>query len=292
MKVLGGCKDFGYEQESLSEMGVEGICPPKIEVFVWQQTKGRVMVRDLMQRFNSRNLMSNVCPLCNIDGEYVDHIFLHLWTVWEAKKKVVFRGKAVDFSLAVDTVKFRVGWWIKHYGKGSIEPVTTILLNLKDRCTESIRAKLHRLETWIPQSLDVLKFNVDCSARGSPGQVGMREVLRNSSGRVLCFFSKYSGILDANMAKISVIHRASKICASNPNLIGREIVIVSDSKSAVSWVNEGRFGSIKHVNLIFNIRCNLNKLGNMVVIFNSRASNSFVDMLSKKGFNMEGDIFI
>lgn len=52
--------------------------------------------------------------------------------MWEAQNGIVFKGKEVDFSLAADTVKFRVVWWFKHYWKGLAEPVTTILLNIKD----------------------------------------------------------------------------------------------------------------------------------------------------------------
>ncbi|KAK3183009.1 hypothetical protein Dsin_030295 [Dipteronia sinensis] len=153
-------------------------------------------------------------------------------------------------------------------------------------------AKKRCLETWTPPTLDVLKFNIDESAKGSLGPTRMGGVLRNSRGRVLCLFSEDLGILDSNSAEVRAIHRVAGICASNPYLIGREIVIVSDSKTTVSWVNDGGFGNINHFNLIYDIRGNLNKLGNTMVIHNSRTTNSFANWLTRNGSNMGGDFFV
>ncbi|KAK2652974.1 hypothetical protein Ddye_012830 [Dipteronia dyeriana] len=59
---------------------------------------------------------------------------------------------------------------------------------------------------------------------------------------------------------------------------------LGDSMMAVSWVNDTGFGSLKHVNLIYEIRSLLNFLGKIVVNFNSRASNGVAGLLAKKGF--------
>ncbi|KAK4852743.1 hypothetical protein QYF36_026701 [Acer negundo] len=48
--------------------------------------------------------------------------------------------------------------------------------------------------------------------------------------------------------------------------------------------------SLKHIDIIFDIRRKLSCMGNSVVVFNSRASNSFVDMLAKRASLDEGDI--
>ncbi|KAK3189441.1 hypothetical protein Dsin_029002 [Dipteronia sinensis] len=196
----------------------QGICPPKIEVFVWQLIKGRVMVKDYMKRFDKGNTWNTICPLCNVEDESVDHIFLHLW---EARNEVVFRGKEADLSNAADTMKFRIAWWFKHYRKGSTETMMTILLNLRECCVKHNKAKKCSLERWMPPTLDVLKFNVDWSAKGSPGPAGMGGVLRNSRGCALCLFSDHLGTLDSNSVEVSAIHKAVEICASSPHLIGR-----------------------------------------------------------------------
>ena len=41
-----------------------GYCPPKVEIFVWQLLRGRIMVRGLLNRF-SVNLSDDIlCPMC------------------------------------------------------------------------------------------------------------------------------------------------------------------------------------------------------------------------------------
>ena len=87
---------------------------------------------------------------------------------------------------------------------------------------------------WIPPPIDSLIFNVDGSARGSPGQAGIGGVLRDHRRKVLCLFSTNVGIQDAITAKVLAIARACELCASRPELGAKNIVVVSDSKVAVS----------------------------------------------------------
>ena len=48
--------------------------------------------------------------------------------------------------------------------------------------------------------------------------------------------------------------------------------------------------SLKHIDIIFDIHSKLSCMGNSVVVYKSRASNSFVDMLAKRASLDEGDI--
>ena len=89
---------------------------------------------------------------------------------------------------AMDLVKLRVGWWFKYMGKGSSDPITMILLDIAERCTEVKRFRVPNSKVWRPPELDSLKFNVDGFARGLPGQAGIGGVLRDSCGNVLCVF--------------------------------------------------------------------------------------------------------
>ncbi|KAK3188114.1 hypothetical protein Dsin_027675 [Dipteronia sinensis] len=95
---------------------------------------------------------------------------------------------------------------------------------------------------------------------------------------------------DSNTAEILAIHRVSAICASRPDFVGKEIIIASDSKSAVAWVNNvDGIGSFKHVDFIYDIRNYLRILGNSLVVYNPRYLNSFENNLAKMGSNNEGD---
>ncbi|KAK3199353.1 hypothetical protein Dsin_022768 [Dipteronia sinensis] len=96
------------------------------------------------------------------------------------------------------------------------------------------KRKNHYKEEWFPPSVNGLKFNVDGSSRGKPGQAGIGGVLHNANGRILCLFSAHVGMEESNTSEILAIHRALKLCVSKPELKGRDMVIVSDSKVAVS----------------------------------------------------------
>lgn len=108
----------------------------------------------------------------------------------------------------------------------------------------------------------------------------------------ICLFSSFIGILDSNFVKLLAIRKACDLCISRSDLAARKILLASDSKVAVSWVLNDDFGSIKHVNIIYEIQSLLRTLGNLKVIFNPRTTNSFNDMLAKKGSSLSGDFTV
>ena len=75
------------------------------------------------------------------------------------------------------------------------------------------------------------------------------------------------------------ILKACEILASNNALMGKKITIASDSKTVVSWLNNNDFGSLAHLNLLYNIRGLLHSLGDVEVCYFQRSSNSFADKL-------------
>ncbi|KAK3212280.1 hypothetical protein Dsin_016986 [Dipteronia sinensis] len=164
-----------------------------------------------------------------------------------------------------------------------------MLLNIKDLCVDYVVLKRSNIERWRPPTGDLLKFNVDGSAKGSPGLAGIGGVMRDSSGKVLCLFSISLGSQDSITADIMVMHKVVEIVLSNNFWNGPNMVIASDSKVAISWVNNDDFGSINHVNLIYDIRSWLKNLGNTMVVYNSRSANSFADILAKRGASNMGD---
>ncbi|KAK2651364.1 hypothetical protein Ddye_011220 [Dipteronia dyeriana] len=134
--------------------------------------------------------------------------------------------REVEMAKVVDIIKFRVVWWFKYLGCGSQDPVTVLMLNMKDCCVDICSRKHTQAEVWSPPSIGVLKFNVDASARG------------------------------------------------------------------LLWVIKEGIGCLGHVNTIFDVRCWIKERGNLSIVFNPRASNSFADMLAKKGSSGSGDFLV
>jgi hypothetical protein len=170
--------------------------------------------------------------------------------------------------------------------------VDAMLRNLKVLCVDIKKRKRNKIVDWIPPSADILKFNVDGSTLGKPGLASIGGVLRDSTGMILCIFSCFLGILDSNTTELLAITRALELISFNSNLSNREIIVVSDSNTAVSWVSKGDFGHLAQVQTIFEIRDMLLLADSVKVGFDSRIFNSFADSLAKMGSSSSGDFFV
>ncbi|KAK3211066.1 hypothetical protein Dsin_015772 [Dipteronia sinensis] len=149
--------------------------------------------------------------------------------------------------------------------------------------------KKRESEEWISQCVEVLKFNIDGSARDKPGPAGIGGVLRDHKGKVCYSFSFFIGIQDSNTAELMAIEKACILIVTNPSLKGLTIDIVSDSKTAVLWINSEGHGSFKHVNTVYDIHEFIRNHSAITITFSSRASNSFADNLAKRGSKKDGD---
>ncbi|KAK3218627.1 hypothetical protein Dsin_012597 [Dipteronia sinensis] len=178
-------KEEGARRLAASNLIRKGVSPIKVEMFVWQAIYDRIMMKDVMYRFGSGNLASKECHLCGNGEEIVDHLLLHCaWT-----KSLWIAG------------------WFKHIGKGSGEDITSMILNLSERCVDPKPMKKLKAEVWQPLAPGSLKFNVDGSAQGSLGHARMGGVLRNHCG--IASFKHVNWIYDVRT--ISKIHGILKI---------------------------------------------------------------------------------
>ncbi|KAK3197990.1 hypothetical protein Dsin_021405 [Dipteronia sinensis] len=105
-------------------------------------------------------------------------------------------------------VRFYVVWWFNHHGRGSLDSVTSVLLNVNDHCIEVRRPKVKNNEVWVPPLGAAMKFSVDGSSMGNPGRASIGGVLRDYFGKVLGMFSLQVGVMDAISAEILAIHKA------------------------------------------------------------------------------------
>jgi ribonuclease HI len=128
-----------------------------------------------------------------------------------------------------------------------------------------------------------LFFNVDGSVLGSPGPAGIGGVLRDHMGKILCVFSSHIGSQDVILAELLAIQRACELFGSKSEIASRPITFLSDSKTAVSWILKSIPGCNSHDQIISNIRSWLDSFHMAAVEFRPRSTNSFADVLAKKG---------
>ncbi|KAK3217818.1 hypothetical protein Dsin_011788 [Dipteronia sinensis] len=123
-------------------------------------------------------------------------------------------------------------------------------------------------------------------------QTPMTQVADLVKGKVHCLFSEFVGVSDSITVELLAIHKAVSLCSSPSFFHDKEVIFISDSKAAVSWINAEGIRSLTYVHLIYDIRNVLNNLWNARVVFNSKSSNSFRDSLAKMGSSKEGDRLI
>ncbi|KAK4846772.1 hypothetical protein QYF36_021789 [Acer negundo] len=78
-------------------------------------------------------------------------------------RKAFMDGLTVS-SLALDSIKLQIMW--KHHGCGSSIPLTSLIQCVSEFCVDFMTSKKREFEEWIPPGAEVLKFNVDGSAKG------------------------------------------------------------------------------------------------------------------------------
>ncbi|KAK3230297.1 hypothetical protein Dsin_002178 [Dipteronia sinensis] len=59
-----------------------------------------------------------------------------IWTLWESKNSLIFKGQEFQLDNTVDMIVFRTSWWFKYYGGGSSDSITALILNMKELCIE------------------------------------------------------------------------------------------------------------------------------------------------------------
>ncbi|KAK2642942.1 hypothetical protein Ddye_024705 [Dipteronia dyeriana] len=128
-----------------------------------------------------------------------------------------------------------------------------------------------RMEDMIPPATNFLKFNVDGSVRSSPGFASIGGVLRNHLGK------------DVISIEILVIARACDLFGSRLELVRWRLIIACDSKIVTEWVTSRDIEGSNHEQLISHIRNSLYGFGQASVVYYPRDSNSYADILAKKG---------
>ncbi|KAK2634370.1 hypothetical protein Ddye_029162 [Dipteronia dyeriana] len=196
---------------------------------------------------------------------------------------MVFGGKVATLSTAFDSVKFRVTLWFKNCGAGSNEDVSILLLDVERRCIDRIHSKRKNIRPRSPPNVHDLVFYVDGSSRDNPRVAGIRGVLRDTNGKFLCLFYFCVGVADSNFAEVLAIRRACALISSHMYLMECKITILNDSINAVSWINNGGFGHINLVNVLYDIKQFLTSMSLVSIEHTTRSCNSLADGLAKDG---------
>lgn len=128
-------------------------------------------------------------------GELCRALFSLLFCgLFEKRGMTVFRWSSMVAEDVAHLVLLMIAKWISNRSKFDNLKVEGILHNWEVSLSSG-PSKVVKVVFWVPPTREVLKFNVDETARGKPGLAGIGGVLCNSDGDVLVLFSKHVGSL-------------------------------------------------------------------------------------------------
>src|ERR1044072_1958977 len=147
-----------------------------------------------------------------------------------------------------------------------------------------LKSKVRKNACWQPPQEGVVKFNVDGSAIGSPGETGIGGVLRNTGKEIIGFFSLHTGPGFAFEAEVYSIHFVLLVCQQ---FVIRNVIIESDCLVAVSWVNNKENRPWKLQNYLNHIDYLVLEVNCLQIKHILREGNVLADFLAKKGSSHE-----
>ncbi|KAK3212212.1 hypothetical protein Dsin_016918 [Dipteronia sinensis] len=225
-----------------------------------------------------------LCPAASSGRVWKVAFHAICWTIWETRNAVVFNHGEVDSIKAVEMVRWRVACWFKNCGPGSTLSLAIMMMDLKIGCRDVIKKNRLVKSSWRPPREGEIKFNVDGSSRGNPGLSGIGRILRNCVGDIICMFTSFIGCGTSTAAEVAAILKACQCCESVQCPTYVNVIIESNSKSAVSWVNGVGVGNIQFLESLLEIKDVLHRLNPRVSVrYATRNGNAIADFLAKQG---------
>ncbi|GMJ01694.1 hypothetical protein HRI_003838600 [Hibiscus trionum] len=160
-----------------------------------------------------------------------------LWSIWLARNALMFQDKILPIGGIFFLIQLRSFHWTRiRFDKVDIREAAwweCPLLCVNDAAGgQSIRGAV----AWVLPWKGMWKFNVDGAARGKPGLAGCGGVLRDWESRIRGLFSGAIRMADSNEAEVQAISFALKLLRESSWEGVQSIVIESDSRVALAWI--------------------------------------------------------
>ncbi|XVF31954.1 hypothetical protein REPUB_Repub17cG0039700 [Reevesia pubescens] len=170
---------------------------------------------------------------CNRDWKLP--FFAIVWSIWLMRNEV-FNKKIFYCDKVIHCINPRITEWFKARWSDSFGSNADVLgLSLLN----SVLAKRKKImeAVWTAPQQGRMKFNVDGSSVGNPGQFGIEGVLRNTKGAIKSLFSKDIGVAYAALAEVMVVKEAFLLYAASKWARTHELVVECDKVNVVKWIN-------------------------------------------------------
>ncbi|KAK9011756.1 hypothetical protein V6N11_039838 [Hibiscus sabdariffa] len=211
--------------------------------------------------------------------------FSVVWTIWLSRNEIVFRNVSIEVDHMLQLSLLRVCRWGSTKWATMFPSLSNIMVRGEALKSVSFLFPLYPPSKWISLELEVLKFNIDGVVSGSFGPAGIGGVLKNHEGKMLCYFSKNVGIIDALTAKLLAIKETGILFKSSKRVQSHRLLVEYDSNNVVHYIKNAHLSPVSFRGIIDNILAMFEGLDWQVFLI-SREQNTLADNLAKKGISI------
>ncbi|KAK8984755.1 hypothetical protein V6N11_020070 [Hibiscus sabdariffa] len=216
--------------------------------------------------------------------------FSIVWTLWLSRNEAVFRNVSIEVDHMFQLSLLRVCRWGSAKWAPLFPLLSTILARSEALESVSLVRPLLSPSLWFPPEAEALKFDIDGAVSGSFGPAGIGGVLRNHEGKMLCYFSKNVGVIDAPTAELLVIKEAGILFKSSKWARSHHLFVECDSNNVVHWIRMLIFLQLRLEESSSAFWPRVEGLDWQVFLI-ARVQNTLAaDNLAKKGISISRDI--
>ncbi|XP_039016756.1 uncharacterized protein LOC120147440 [Hibiscus syriacus] len=116
---------------------------------------------------------------------------------------------------------------------------------------------------WGPPPSGFFKLNVDAAVSSDWKKSGIGGIWRDHSSSVLGSFQEPAGLGPPNMIELKAIQRGISLYASSQGRVKDRLIVESDSRVAVDWINNVDSCPVVYAFVVSDIVDNLRSLGGL-----------------------------
>ncbi|KAE8717060.1 hypothetical protein F3Y22_tig00110065pilonHSYRG00307 [Hibiscus syriacus] len=204
-----------------------------------------------------------------------------IWTIWKTRNFIVFEGGKLDQLELFFLARVRLAsWFLAKYKDISIPKDSLIydpsLGDLHSSCNFMKSSVL----PWLPPPIGFIKLNVDAATTSDWLKSGLGGILRDHSRAILGSFQEPDGPGPLTLKELKAIQRGLIFVASIQGRDNVRLIVESDNKIAVDWINIVDFYPVLYAVIVKDIVDNLRVCGG-IVRWVARSANSDADALAK-----------
>ncbi|KAE8671815.1 kinase-related family protein [Hibiscus syriacus] len=208
-----------------------------------------------------------------------------IWTIWKFRNYIVFEGGKLDQTELFFLTRVRLASWYLAKNKDVSIPKDSLISDpsIGDSYS-SYNFLKSSITPWLPPPTGFIKLNVDAAISCDWEKSGLGGLMRDHSGAILGSFQEPDGSGPPTLKELKAIQRGISFFTSVLGRVQDRLIIESDSRVAVDWINKVVPCPAVYGFIVRDIVECLKTVGG-VVRWIARTANVDADALAKAGID-------